>query len=81
MNPKELICIVNMFSSTAEVIYLDNTRESVPTAGVLEYLYETCLNENIYSLHLIGNKKYLEGLIEQYPPLDYGCGKVEIKVN
>lgn len=76
----ELCCIINMFSSSAEIIYPDENRESVPADGVLEYLYETCKTEN-YDLHLMGNKKYIEGLIEKCSPLEYGCGKVNIKVN
>lgn len=77
----EIGCIIDMFSSNAEVIYPNNTKENVPFVGVLEYLYHVCQDENIFTLHFYGNKKYIEGLIEKYPPLNYGCGKVEIKVN
>lgn len=77
----ELSCFIDMFSSDAEIVYPDAKKEIVPSAGVIEYLYETCKNENLNTLHLYGNKKYLEGLVEQNPPLNYGCGKIEVKVN
>lgn len=78
---KELICLIDMFTSTAEVIYPDQMKENIPLIGAIEYLYQTTQDYNINTIHLFGNKKYLEGLIEQYPPVEYGCGKVEIKVN
>lgn len=77
----ELLCLIDMFSSTAEVIYPDTSKENIPLLGAIKYLYETCKQENIYTLHLLGNKQYLEGLIAEHPPVEYGCGKVEIKVN
>lgn len=70
-----------MFSSEAEVIYPDATKERIPTAGAIEYLYQACKDENLNVLHLLGHKKYLEGLVEQNPPLNYGCEKIEVKVN
>lgn len=77
----ELICFLDMFSSDAQVIYPDSTKERIPSSGAIEYLYEVCKDENLNTLHLLGNKKYLEGLVEQNPPINYGCGKIEIKVN
>lgn len=77
----ELSCFIDMFSSSAEIVYPDSTKEVVPSSGVIEYLYETCKNESLNTLHLYGNKRYLEGLVEQNPPLNYGCGKIEVKVN
>lgn len=77
----ELVCFIDMFSSECEVVYPDSIKESAPTLGILKYLYDICKVEGIYNLHLYGNETYINGLIQQNSPLEYGCGKVEIKVN
>lgn len=78
---KELLCFIEMFTSEVEIVYPNGNKEKFPTDGIIEYLYETCKNENFNKLHLLGNKKYLEGLVNQNPPINYGCGKVEVKIN
>lgn len=70
-----------MYSFECEVIHINQTRENVPVQGVMEYLYELTKKENVSTIHLFGNKIYLEGMLSENTPLDYGCGKVEVKIN
>lgn len=78
---KEVICLVDMFAMSADVIYPDGKRESVPLNNVLNYLHNVCDTIGVYNLHLMGNSEYLYGLLEDVQPTEYSNRKVNIKVN
>lgn len=58
--------------------------ESITMDSLVDYLLNTCYNDNIYNLHFLGNWAYISGLIEQISTEEatkYNTNKILIEVN
>ena len=87
---KELVCNVNLFSLYHSIYLIDyqkNLREKIETTDLEELpkiLNHICQLNNVNKIHLFGEEKGLESLIEEINTLNTlhnNENKIEIEVN
>lgn len=83
----KIACNVELFDTHFNVFVYKNgfiTQKRIPAANAHAGLIELCHQEQIYNLSLSGNKKFLDGFIEEIYSAEttlYGkTGKINIEV-
>lgn len=80
----ELICFIDLFSSSQTIQYTDGSKERIPTEDLLKVLPQICFSEGYNKLHLFGDTNYCNGLVENIhmnENIEYGHNVLEIEVN
>lgn len=84
----KIVCNIDLGLGLQHVYYFKNDKqiseESIAFSDLVNYLVATCYQDNIYNIHLFGNQKYLEGIIEQISieeQTKYSTHKILLEVN
>lgn len=80
----EIICNINLFSLNQYVDFPDGRSMQVPFENLPHFLQGVCYEEGIYTIHLFGNEKFIEGIIEDiksYEIMSYSENKIKFEVN
>lgn len=84
----KIVCNIDPSLGLQHVYYFENDKqvkeENIPFSDLVNYLIVTCYQNNTYNLHLLGNWKYLEGVIEQISieeQTKYNTHKILLEVN
>ena len=81
---KTLSCYVDMFSLSQSVIFPNGEEERIATKDLKSYLPAVCYSHGYDKIHLFGNEKFLEEIVEAIyeDEIDtYGIAKLKIEVN
>lgn len=83
-----IICRVDPGLGLQHVDYYDNNQllnsEAIPYSELCNYLIAACYQENCFNLHLFGNWKFLEGLIQGISAEEqtkYNANKILLEIN
>lgn len=80
----KIICYVSMFDANHKIIFPDGKIEFIPSTKLAELLPNYCTTYSTYKLHLVGDEKYINGIVEEimtYEELNNSVNKLEIEVN
>ena len=81
---KTLSCYVDMFSLSQSVIFPNGEEARIATKDLRSYLPAVCYSHGYDKIHLFGNEKFLEEIVESIyeDEIDtYGIAKLKIEVN
>ena len=81
---KTLSCYVDMFSLSQSVIFPNGQEARIATKYLKSYLPTVCYSHGYDKIHLFGNEKFLEEIVESIyeDEIDtYGITKLKIEVN
>ena len=81
---KILSCYVDMFSLSQSVIFPNGEEARIATKDLKSYLPTVCYSHGYDKIHLFGNEKFLEEIVEAIyeDEIDtYGITKLKIEVN
>ena len=65
---KTLSCYVDMFSLSQSVIFPNGEEARIATKDLRSYLPTVCYSHGYDKIHLFGNEKFLEEIVESLQP-------------
>lgn len=84
----KIVCKVDPGLGLQSVYYFQDEKveniESIPYANLAQYLLNACYQEDCYDVHLVGNYKFLEGLIQEISTEEatkYSTHKITMEIN
>jgi hypothetical protein len=83
-----IFCPINLFDKYQTIYKLNNNSQEVlgkiDLANIEEFLVNTCHNEKIYKIHILGENDFAPMIAEKvkkYELMQYSYNKIEVEVN
>ena len=84
----KIVCRIDPGLGLQHVYYFQDEKlestEAIPYSSLGLYLLNSCYQEDCYNLHLFGNYKFLEGIIQEITAEEatkYNTNKIQMEIN